>query len=194
MSALPALALPGRPAFSTAALPESTFQLGIFEGLFVHGLQARGAFATELCEAGYDARRPERDYPSRVLKACLEVACRHAHPGLPQTQAMRRLGERFWQGFLRTQLGRLVQATPLGSGPEGLLKRLPRTFNLASSALRIAVHQEGERDWRVEVWERHALPDFAAGVIARVLVLNGVAAQVDVAERSAERFALQVRW
>jgi uncharacterized protein (TIGR02265 family) len=182
----------------TAALlterSESVVQHSVFEGLFVHALHPCDAFAEELRRAGYDLRHREPAYPGRVFAACLQVACRQVHPTLPEPFAMRLLGERFLEGFLQTLTGRLVAPALTGLGPAGVLKRLPRFISLGTSATRVAVHQEGAQSWRVELWGRHPLPDFQAGLITHVLERTGVCPGVAVVTRSEDGFVLRVRW
>lgn len=175
---------------------ESTVQQSLFEGLFVHSLGAKPGtpLGEALRRAGYDLSRQEASYPRSVWKAALEAAAREAYPHLAPEAALRDLGVRFLEGFFQTMAGRAVALLAPMLGPEGVLKRMPRFFTMGSQGTELAVHEEGKRAWRLEVQDRHPVPDFTAGVIIASLLRAGVEPQVSVGERGPERFVLHATW
>ena len=116
------------------------------------------------------------------------------YPHLAPEEGMRQLGVRFLEGFFQTMAGRAVSLLAPMLGPEGVLKRMPRFFTMGSPGTEVTMHEEGKRAWRMEQLDRHPLPDFAAGLITAALLRAGVAPQVTVGERGAERFVLHVTW
>ena len=175
---------------------ESTVQQSVFEGLFVHVLEARPGtpLAEALRRAGYDVSRQEATYPRHVWIASLEAACRVAYPQLSQEQAMRELGKSLIGGFFKTFAGRAVSLLAPMLGPEGVLKRMPRFFTMGSPGTQMTVHEEGPKAWRAEVRDRYVVPDFSAGVLETALEKAGVVGQVSVMDRAAGRCTLHVTW
>jgi len=177
-------------------LPESVVRDSVFEGLFVHVLHVRpdGPEADALRRVGFDLRNPQAEYSGRVWKDALELACQFHYPELSREEAQRTLGRRFIEGFVQTLAGRVLKLILPMVGPEGVLRRLHPLMSIGSPNTRLVVSDFGAHDWRVEFQVRWAMPDFVAGLLETALSRTGPEVQVQVLERSEDRYLLAVRW
>jgi uncharacterized protein (TIGR02265 family) len=179
-------------AAAPSARVEETTDNSAFEGLFQRALKPDGAFADELCAAGYDLRRPHPKYPTRVWRACLEIALRHAHPGKPREEGMRALGHAFIAGFFDTIIGRLVAvALPL-LGPERITQKFPKYWEATRPGVKIETIVENPNRHRLLFRDPHPMPDFVAGIIEAALQRAGKNIRVEVGMRTAIGFEIVV--
>ena len=176
--------------------PQAVVKQSAFEGLFVHVLEVPpdGPFADALRRVGYDLRRQESEYPSRVWTEAIAVACQRVHPELPLAAAQRALGARFIEGFLQTLAGRALGVVLPLTGVEGVLRRLQRFMSMGAPGLRLQVHEDAPRSWRLEMHAAWANADFDSGLIAAGVSRTGTPVQVEVLERAQDRYLLRVRW
>lgn len=187
MSTSPASAVPPPSA-------EHFTEASAFEGMFDRALAPTGAFADELRAAGYDVKRPELRYPTRVWHACLEVARRHTFPTLPREEGFRRLGHRFMDGYFETLVGKLAAVGLPLFGLEGALKRTPRNWAMSQPQLGIELTKQGERHYTMTLREDGMLPDFCAGLIEASARPTKQAAKVEIVERTPSSCVISVRW
>ncbi|HZA14545.1 MAG TPA: DUF2378 family protein [Myxococcaceae bacterium] len=171
---------------------EETTDNSAFEGLFQRALNPQGAFADELRAAGYDLRRPSPKYPTRVWRACLEVALRHVHPGKPPHEGIRLLGHAFIQGFFHTIVGKLVSvALPL-LGPDRIAAKFPKYWEATRPGVKIDVIVDNPHRHRLLFRDPHPMPDFVAGIIEAALQRAGRPVQVEVGSRAPISFEIIV--
>ena len=167
----------------------------MFEGLFDRVLRPTGAFAEDLRLAGYDPRRAQPEYPTRVWHACLDVARRHVHAGLAPEEAYRRLGQALTRGFLDTLVGKLLGAAVSLLGPDGVMVRLHRFWGSGQPDARVRTEQVGPRDWRVHVEGPLVIPPFAAGVLEGILTwVKAPEVRVTVADPTPGHVVLHATW
>ncbi len=166
-----------------------------FESIFVHDLQAAGAFAQELKAAGFDPARMEVSYPAPLFLRCLELAQRHRFPRLSQSEAHRELGRSFARGLGHTLLGKvIVIAVPL-LGPVRYLRRFPEHMKMSSGKhARVLPVQKGEREFVMEFHAAPVLPHFVAGVLEMGLRAARVEPTLDVQVQGPERFDIHITW
>ena len=177
------------------ARPEPTTKAAVFEGLFDRVLRPRGAFAAELREAGYDPQHRRAEYPTHVFHACLEVARRHAHPGLSVDAANHQLGRALAEGYLSTLVGALVSSTFPLLGPDGVLRQLHRVWARGQPDVRVVTERVGERHWRVLMEGGDVLAHVGAGSLERGLEPTGAhGVRCEVLEAAPTRFVLRVTW
>lgn len=119
----------------------------VFEGLFSRALKPERDFLAELRAAGYDPARPERRYPTRVWKACVEVACRRVHPELPEGEAMNLLGRRFIDGFFETIIGKVVLVALPFLSADSLVRRIPKFRSMTATGIEVMVEQDNPQQW-----------------------------------------------
>ena len=165
-----------------------------FEGLFGNVLRPGGAFAAGLREVGYDPEQPRERYPLAVWRAALEVARRHAHPGLSTPLAYRALGRQFVQGFGQTVVGTVFAAAAPLIGAERVLVRLPAYLRAGRDDMRLELRALGPRRWQAQVEDPQPLPEFVAGVIEEVLGLTGVEPRVQLLVQGETHYTLAVSW
>ena len=179
------------PAPPSASVTRGT----VFEALFVRALKPTGRFAEELRAAGYDCAAPPRpEYPTRVWRACVEVARRHTFPQLPPTEGKRRIGELFMEGFLQTLTGKLLGATLPMIGPDTVLRKLKQAWTSSQPSLEVSTREVGERQWEVTLREEGILAEHCAGLLEHALKRTRVKPQVAVREQSAAHCVLAVSW
>jgi uncharacterized protein (TIGR02265 family) len=75
---------------------------------------------------------PFKAYPFRESVDLVLRMARHLHPNLPLREAMRRLGQRVYGGFLDSMLGRAMFGIP-GMRLESLIKLIPKTYGILLS-------------------------------------------------------------
>lgn len=175
---------------------EGVVRQSVFEGMFVHVLKVPpdGSLADALRGVGFDLRRQQPDYPSRVWKEAMAIACRDQHPKLPREEAMRKLGRSFIEGFLLTLAGRALGVILPMLGPEAAIRRLPRFLTMGAPGMQVSVTEQAPQDWRIAVQVPFALADFDAGLIEAGLGRTGAGVQVTVMERNDDRYLLAARW
>lgn len=165
-----------------------------FDGLFVHGLSASGAFAQALRGIGYDAQDAREHYPLEVWRAALRVAREHACPGMAGTQADRFLGERYVEGFLKTPVGSVFAAETLENGPERAMSRLPAYVRAGRDDMVVSLDAVHEREWRLRMEDPEPMPDFFIGVLETVLRRAHVEPRVELVDRTSAAYTLRIRW
>jgi uncharacterized protein (TIGR02265 family) len=167
----------------------------LFEGLFVHGLPRDEAFEAELHEAGFDRDDLLPQYPLRLFRQCLDIACRHFYPGLTVEEGRRRLGQQFAQGFLQTVLGRVVSVSLPLLGPARFLKKFPEHLRFDSSPIVVNTVQVSERQFRLEFRTGVGLsPYFLRGLLEEGLRMTRVSPNVRVTQNSPISFDLHITW
>lgn len=174
---------------------ELTISQSAFEGLFGRVLKPQGAFREALKRVGYDMDREVPAYPLATWDAALKVAARHAHAGVPQDEALRRLGAAFLGGFFETITGRLVSATLPMLGADTLMKKLPRPWAAAAPGTVVETRQLAPGRWEIQVRHPSPQPDFDTGMLTTLL---GRVRARDVAvhfvERRPDGYTAEVRW
>lgn len=167
----------------------------LFEGLFVHGLPRNAAFEAELREAGFDRDDLLPQYPLRLFRQCLDIACRHFYPGLTVEEGRRRLGQQFTQGFSRTVLGGVVSVSLPLLGPVRFLKKFPEHLRFDSSPILVNAVQVSERQFRLEFRTGVGLsPYFLRGILEEGLRMTRVNPNVRVVQNSPISFDLHITW
>lgn len=182
------------PNGAAAAAPhvEETTDNAAFEGLFQRALKPQGEFADQLRAAGYDLLRPVSKYPTRVWRACLDIAIRHVHPTKPPEVAMRLLGHAFIEGFFDTIVGKLVAvALPL-LGPERITQKFPKYWEATRPGVKIDAIAESPTRHRLLFRDPHPMPEFVAGIIEASLQRAGKSIRVEVGSRTAVSFEIIV--
>jgi uncharacterized protein (TIGR02265 family) len=167
----------------------------LFEGLFVHGLPRNEAFEQEMREAGFDRDDLLPQYPLRLFRQCLDIACRHFYPGLTVEEGRRRLGQQFVQGFSQTVLGRVVSVTLPLLGPARFLKKFPEHLRFDSSPILVSSVQMGERQFRMDFRTGVGLsPHFLRGILEESLRATRVNPAIRVVQNSPISFDLHITW
>jgi len=167
----------------------------LFEGLFVHGLPRNEAFEAELREAGFDRDDLLPQYPLRLFRQCLDIACRHFYPGFAVEEGRRRLGQQFAQGFAQTVLGRVVSVSLPLLGPVRFLKKFPEHLRFDSSPILAHVVQVAERQVRMEFRTGVGLsPYFLRGLLEECLRMTRATPTVRVTQNSPISFDLHITW
>ena len=137
----------------------------VFEGLFTNVLKPKGKFVEDLVAVGYDPQHPERTYPTRIWVNAVKVACRHACPGMPEGEALNRLGRLYIGGFLDTIIGRLIGVSLQVLGPEAIIKRLPRWAAMGATGIEITLLQQGPSEWKATWKDAYPLAEFLTGIL-----------------------------
>lgn len=167
----------------------------LFEGLFVHGLPRNEAFEQEMREAGFDRDDLLPQYPLRLFRQCLDIACRHFYPGLTVEEGRRRLGQQFVQGFSHTVLGRVVGVSLPLLGPARFLKKFPEHLRFDSSPILVNSVQMGERQFRMDFRTGVGLsPHFLRGILEESLRATRVNPAIRVVQNSPISFDLHITW
>jgi uncharacterized protein (TIGR02265 family) len=179
----------------TAPVSHRVTQGSFFEGLFVRGLGAEGPLAEGLRAVGVDVRRLQPSYPIEVWNKALEVAWKQRYPHLERESAYHELGRQLGQGFIRTLLGKVVDASLPLLGPERFIQRIPSLSRLDTFEYQVQVERLGERRYRISYREDpDAKPDFMAGLFEEGLRRTGVEPTVAVTWREPGGFDLELRW
>jgi uncharacterized protein (TIGR02265 family) len=167
----------------------------LFEGLFVHGLPRDELLEAQLREVGFDREDLLPQYPLKLFRQCLDLACRHFYPGLTVEEGKRRLGQQFAQGFLQTVLGRVVSVSLPLLGPVRFLKKFPEHLAFDSSPIVVNVVQVSERQFRMEFRTGVGLsPHFLRGLLEEGLRMARSTPTVRVAQTSSISFDLHITW
>jgi uncharacterized protein (TIGR02265 family) len=163
--------------------------------LFVHGLPRDEVFEAELREAGFDREDLLPQYPLRLFRQCLDIACRHFYPGLPVEEGRRKLGQQFVQGFCQTVLGRVVSVSLPLLGPARFLKKFPEHLRFDSSPILVNVVQVSERLFRMEFRTGVGLsPYFLRGILEESLRMTRANPTIRVVLNSPISFDLHITW
>jgi uncharacterized protein (TIGR02265 family) len=167
----------------------------LFEGLLVHGLPRNEAFEQEMRQAGFDRDDLLPQYPLRLFRQCLDIACRHFYPGLTVEEGRKRLGQHFVQGFSQTVLGRVVGVSLPLLGPVRFLKKFPEHLRFDSSPILVNSVQMGERQFRMEFRTGVGLsPHFLRGILEESLRLTRANPAIRVVQSSPISFDLHITW
>lgn len=167
----------------------------LFESLFVHGLPRDEHLEAELREVGFDRDDLLPQYPLRLFRQCLDVACRHLYPGLTVEEGRRRLGHQFVQGFCQTVLGRVVSVSMPLLGPMRFLKKFPEHLRFDSSPIMVNAVQVGERQFRMEFRTGVGLsPYFLRGILEEGLRMTRSTPSIRVLQQSPISFDLHITW
>ncbi|MDY7232263.1 DUF2378 family protein [Hyalangium rubrum] len=167
----------------------------LFEGLFVHGLPRNEAFEAELRQAGFDRGDLLPQYPLRLFRQCMDIACRHFYPGLPVEEGRRKLGHHFVQGFTRTVLGGAVAVGMPLIGPVRFLKKFPEHLRFDTSPILVQAVEVGERSFRMEFRTGVGLsPHFLRGMLEEGLRMTRVNPTLRVVRHSPISFDLHITW
>jgi uncharacterized protein (TIGR02265 family) len=167
----------------------------LFEGLFVHGLPRNEPFEAEMREAGFDRDDLLPQYPLRLFRQCLDIACKHFYPGLTVEEGRRRLGQQFAQGFSQTVLGRVVSVSLPLLGPARFLKKFPEHLRFDSSPILVNAVQVGERQFRMEFRTGVGLsPYFLRGLLEEGLRMARATPAIRVTQPSPISFDLHITW
>lgn len=179
----------------TAPLSGRVTQGSFFEGLFVRGLGAQGAFAEALRTVGVDVRRLQPNYPIEVWNEALEVAWKQRYAHLDRESAYRELGRQLAHGFIRTLVGKVVDVSLPLLGPERFIQRIPSLSKLDTFEYEVQVVRLGERHYRISYRkDPDAKPDFMAGLFEVGLRRTGIEPTVEVTLRQPDGFDLELRW
>ena len=166
-----------------------------FEGLFRRVLRPQGAFLEELKRTGYDPEHERASYPLEVWDAALKIAARHVHPGMPQDEALRRLGEAFLSGFFETLTGKLVSSALPLMGADALLKHLPRPWAVAAPGTVVETRQEAPGRWALVVRHPSPQPAFDLGMLTALLQrVRAKDVVIQMSDRRPDGYTAQVRW
>ncbi len=167
----------------------------LFEGLFVHGLPRNEAFEAALRQAGFDRDDLLPQYPLRLFRQCMDIACRHFYPGLPIEEGRRRLGHHFIQGFGRTVLGGSVVVGLPMMGPVRFLKKFPEHLRFDTSPLSVKAVELSEREFRLEFRTGvDVAPFFLRGIVEESLRLTRVTPTIRVTKGTPFSFDLHITW
>jgi uncharacterized protein (TIGR02265 family) len=167
----------------------------LFEGLFVYGLARNEPFEEDLRQLGFDRDDLLPQYPLRLFRQCLDVACRHFYPGLTVEEGRRRLGHHFVQGFCRTVLGAAVAAGMPRIEPTRFLKKFPEHLRFDTAPIVVKSVEVAERQYRMEFRTGVELsPFFLRGMLEEGLRMTRVNPNIRVARHSAISFDLHITW
>lgn len=167
----------------------------LFEGLFVHGLARNEPFEAEMREVGFDRDDLLPQYPLKLFRQCLDIACKHFYPGLTVEEGRRRLGQQFVQGFAQTVLGRVVAVSVPLLGPVRFLKKFPEHLRFDSSPIVVNAVQVSERQFRMEFRTGVGLsPYFLCGLLEEGLRMTRVTPVIRVVLTSPISFDLHITW
>ncbi len=174
-------------------MPEqSTTDNSIFEALFQRALKVDQKFAEDLRRIGYDPVRPEPKYPTVVFERALDVAHRHAFPGLSPQEADWRLGGLLSENWFETLLGKVVAVGLPLLGAERVVATLPRRFKMGAD-VGCAVEKLGDRHWVVKL-EDGTRPELVAGALEAALKRTRVAPTLRVEGRGAQGCSIVITW
>lgn len=168
------------------------------EGLFVRGLA--GTMTRELKgrlrEAGLDLERPlAAGYPAGDFARWVQLASEALYPGLPEEQALRRMGGHFFAGYMDTLMGKALVPLMRVLGPRRALERLERTFRSGSNYVVVRAETTGPAEVLLHFNEVHRIPGYYAGIIEQGAALTGAQdTTVEVLSAPAPGCALRVRW
>lgn len=170
----------------------------IFESLFLKGVGNDPELHAKLKPVGFDALRMEATYHPNVFTACLEVAAGHLWPDLELAEAQRRLGRSTTEGYQGTLAGSVVTATLKLMGPARLMKQMPKRMASGMNYGQNTSRELGPNHWEMVHDTRSPgilqNPEFVAGGLEAGLALAGVQARVEVKERTARTFTLDITW
>jgi len=188
------MALPSSPSGSTEAPVVFTQTV---EGV----IRALGRAPTDpekraLRELGIDLDRPlEPAYPAVAFAKAVEFVARARSPGLSEAEAYRELGERFFEGYTQTLIGRATGQVLKVIGVRRSLARMERSFRNGNNYMRS--HSEDLGSGRVRLYFDHILeqPEYLRGIVlSGGRYVGAKAFVVDLVESGPNRCVLEVRW
>ncbi|KFA90482.1 DUF2378 family protein [Archangium violaceum] len=138
------------------------------EGLFVRaiGPKITPSLKQQLKQAGLDLdKKLLPAYPVEVWEQCLCLAARSLHPGKPEADAMRLLGERHIEGFSETMLGRALFGVLRLLNRKKRLARVRQNFRAGNNYQEVIITDVGPTE--VDMWlnERGMLRHFKHGIV-----------------------------
>jgi uncharacterized protein (TIGR02265 family) len=138
------------------------------EGLFVRGLGNRvtPALKLQLKQAGLDLdKRLLPAYPVETWEQCLRLAAKTLHPGKPEAEAFRLLGERHIEGYSETMLGRALFGVFRLLNRKRRLARVRQNFRAGNNYQEAIITDVGPNV--VDMWlnERGMLRHFKHGIV-----------------------------
>ncbi len=177
-------------------MPSETNQ-SMFEALFDRRLKPEGAFREALKGAGYDPDKPKARYPTSVWVTCLEIARSARFSSQTTDEAYRTLGREFTEGFMQTLVGRLVSVALPVMRPKSFLVRLERYFKMGreGGGIQYDMTEPAPRHAHIEVTNPAGVPGaFVAGMIDVAFMRIAKSWTIDILQRTAIHYALDVRW
>ncbi|MCY1078099.1 DUF2378 family protein [Archangium lansingense] len=138
------------------------------EGLFVRALgnKITPALKQQLRQAGLDLdKRLLPAYPVEVWERCLGLTAKSLHPGKPDAEAFRLLGERHIEGYSETMLGRALFGVFRLLNRKRRLARVRQNFRAGNNYQEVLITDVGPT--QVDMWlnERGMLRHFKHGIV-----------------------------
>jgi uncharacterized protein (TIGR02265 family) len=168
------------------------------EGLFVRGLAGAmtPGLRLQLRAAGLDLDRPlAAGYPAADFARWVRLASEALYPGMPEEQALRRMGRHFFDGYMDTLMGKALAPVMRVLGPRRTLERMERNFRSGSNYVAVRAETTGPSEVMLHFNEVHRIPGYYAGIIEHGAELTGAKdTTVEVLPAPAPGCALRVRW
>nr|WP_228530592.1 MULTISPECIES: DUF2378 family protein [Myxococcaceae] len=188
--------------FAHEGLPVNADEQLIFpqtvEGLFVRGLASKMSpeLKGRLREEGLDLERPlAAGYPAERFARWVRIASEVLYPGLPEEQALRRVGRHFFSGYMDTLMGKALAPLMRVLGPRRTLERMERNFRSGSNYIAVRTEAAGPTEMVLHFNDVHRIPGYFAGVIEQGAEVTGAKGTiVEVLPAPAPGCALRVRW
>lgn len=114
-------------------------------------------------------------YAPHTWVSALAVSCELLFPGLPASEAHRRLGNLYMEGFANTLMGKALFVLGRTIGAARMLPRMTRNFRTANNFIDTQLVRLDERTWRLEVLTQPAaLPSLKLGSTAPPAFIQGL--------------------
>ncbi len=170
----------------------------VIEALLDHGLKGMTTprVLAQLAALGVDRRQPlAPQYPISVWGPCLVYLAKELSPASSEEEALKRLGERFVEGYQQTLAGKAVFGLAKVVGPDRTITRVASSFRSGNNYVEARVTKLGPGTYDVWMNEELRYQPYVSGLIrASMRCVGAEGATVHMRDRAAFEFVMEVRW
>lgn len=144
------------------------------EGLYLRGLRERltPALKNKLRGVGLELEPKVRpSYPRSIWVEGIKLLSNDLYPGLPPTDAQRKLGELAINGIQHTLMGKPIIAMARMLGPRRAMFRLTQAFGSLNNFMKADVTELGPTHFHVAINDCYGMPSYLEGGLNAVLHL-----------------------
>ena len=180
----------------------------VFEGLWrAYRDRLSPAMVAGFRAEGLDFERLHPAYPLELWESVARRVAATVHPGVPETEAWRRLGRGFIDGYRQTLMGGSVLAMARVVGTRRFVERMGRNFRTGSNFAVMTVKLVGDKEAAIESrvepmflaqWTGKPLvmPHYRFGALEGAMKAYGAVAEVELlsSDAVAQVASYRVRW
>lgn len=168
------------------------------EALFRRALDTRmtDALRARLKDAGIDlSTRFKPLYPRVTFYRGVVLVIEELFPGVPRDRALFDLGGIFFDGYVRTWVGKAAISVMKVLGPRRTMGRMTQNFRSTNNYMQTELNEVSPTHVELSLSQHSGVPAYFQGTIFRALTLMGVRGlQVNVKEVKGSACVIAISW